>query len=285
MELSYEQERVARINAENAKVKRVIKIIIGSLIGVILFFGAFTIVSPQEIGIVTRAGALNRSLSEGFHFKIPFVEGVTKMKIQEQKLTVDSQVYSKDAQTVDTKLTVNYQLKRESVEKVFRETRNNYQDIIINPVMSPAIEEVFSKFTAQELVERRSELPVAVKNAVIERVGEKGILIKGVEFTFDFDDQYENAIRNKQVQEQQALAQKNITAQEEEKKKQEILKAEALAERTRLEAVALQSAQGDKVIAKIYAEAALEAAKKWNGALPQQMIPNSTLPFIQVGQK
>ena len=281
MESTYDQQR----REDYANFMKVVKIIIASLFGAVIIFGGFTIVSPQEIGIITRAGALNRSLSEGFHFKIPLIEGVTKMKIQEQKLTVDSQVYSKDAQTVDTKLTVNYQLKRSDVERVYRETKNNYQDIIITPVLSPAIEEVFSKFTAQELVEKRSELPVAVKNAVIERVGEKGILIKGVEFTFDFDDQYENAIRNKQVQEQQALAQKNITAQEEERKKQEILKAEALAERTRLEAVALQSAQGDKVIAKIYAEAALEAAKKWNGALPQQMIPNSTLPFIQVGQK
>ena len=281
MESTYEQQR----RGDYANFMKVVKIIIASLFGAVIIFGGFTIVSPQEIGIITRAGALNRSLSEGCHFKIPLIEGVTKMKIQEQKLTVDSQVYSKDAQTVDTKLTVNYQLKRSDVERVYRETKNNYQDIIITPVLSPAIEEVFSKFTAQELVEKRSELPVAVKNAVIERVGEKGILIKGVEFTFDFDDQYENAIRNKQVQEQQALAQKNITAQEEEKKKQEILKAEALAERTRLEAVALQSAQGDKVIAKIYAEAAHEAAEKWNGALPQQMNPNSTLPFIQVGQK
>lgn len=273
------------MNEKQVSVKKVVSYVVLGLVAVIVLFGSWTMVSPQEVGIVTRAGALNRSLSEGFHFKIPIIEGVTKMKIQEQKLTIDSQVYSKDAQTVDTKLTVNYQLKRDKVETVYRETKNNYQDIIISPVLSPSIEEVFSKFTAQELVEKRSLLPIEVKNAVIERVGDKGILIKGVEFTFDFDDQYESAIRNKQVQEQQALAQVNVTRQEEEKKKQEILRAEALAEKTRLEAVALQSAQGEKVIQKIYAEAALEAAKKWNGQLPQQMIPNATLPFIQLGSK
>lgn len=260
-----------------------VRVFIG-LIVLMLLFGSYTIVSPQEVGIVTRTGSLNRSLSEGLHFKIPFVESVTKMKIQEQKFTVDTQVYSKDTQTVDTKLTVNYQLKRESIEKTFRETRNNYQDIIISPVLSPAVEEVFSRYTAQQLVEQRSQLPIDIKNAVIERVGDKGILIKGVEFTFDFDDQYEAAIRNKQVQEQQALAQANVTAQEKEKKLQEILKAEAMAEKTRLEAQALASQQGEKVIAKIYAEAALEAAKKWNGQLPVQMIPDATLPFIQLGK-
>jgi len=263
---------------------RVFKYGVFVFVVLIILFSSFTIVSPQEVGIVTRTGALNRSLSEGLHFKIPILESVTKMKIQEQKFEVTTQVYSKDSQTVDTKLAVNYQIKREDVEKLYRETRNNYEQIIIQPVLSPSIEEVFSKYTAKELVENRAQLPVEVRNTVISRVGEKGILIKGVEFTFDFDEKYENAIRNKQVEEQKALAQANVTAQEEEKKKQEILKAEAMAEKTRLEAQALASQQGEKVITKIYAEAALEAAKRWDGKLPTQMIPDSTLPFIQLAK-
>lgn len=118
----------------------------------------------------------------------------------------------------------------------------------------------------------------------MKQIVNRGFLVSSVTITnIDFDDQYESAIKNKQVQEQQALAQINITKQEDEKKKQEILKAEALAEKTRLEAVALQSAQGEKLIDKLYAEAALESAKKWNGVLPTQMIPGATLPFIQVG--
>ncbi len=67
------------------------------------------------------------------------------------------------------------------------------------------------------------------------------------------------------------MAQANITAQEEEKKQQEILRAEALSEKTRLEADALATSNGEKVIEKIYAEAALEAAKRWDGSVPQTM--------------
>jgi len=274
--------RAARKEAEARLIKRVVGGFIIAILALIFLFGSFTVVSPQEVGVVTRTGALNRILGEGLHLKFPLIEGVTKMAIQEQKYTVDSQVYSRDAQTVDTKLTINYQLNRADVEKTYRETKNNYQDIIIQPILSPVVEEVFSRYTAQELVEKRTMLPSDIKTRIIERVGGKGITVKGVEFTFDFDDQYEAAIKNKQVQEQQALAQVNITAQEKEKKAQEILKAEALAERTRLEAIALQSAQGDKVIAKIYAEAALKAAEKWDGKLPTQMIPGSTVPFINL---
>jgi len=255
------------------------------VIGIICAWFSFTIVTPQQIGVITRLGAINRIVDEGLHFKVPFIESVTKMKIQEQKFVVGTQSYSKDGQTVDVEVTVNYMLKRESAERVFREARNNYQDIFIAPVITPATEETLSKYTAQGLIENRTTLPIEIKNMIITRIGDKGILVKGVEITaLDFDDTYESAIRNKQVKEQEALAQVNVTKQEEEKKKQEILKAEALAERTRLESQALASQQGEKVITKIYAEAALEAAKKWNGVLPTQMIPGQTLPFIQLGK-
>lgn len=256
-----------------------------ALISLIIIFSSFSIINPQEVGIITRLGSLNRTAAEGLNFKIPFIEKVTKMNISEQRFNFPNQVYSKDGQVVDTQLIVNYQLNSSSVVDIYRETKNNYQEIIITPVLSPAVEEIFSKYTAQELIDKRASLSPEIKAAVVDRVGKRGILIKGVEFTFDFDDAYEAAIKNKQVQEQQALAQINITAQEKEKKEQEILKAEALSEKTRLEALALASQQGEKVISKIYAEAALEAAKKWNGVLPSQMIPGQTLPFIQLGKQ
>jgi len=257
-------------------------------IGFLILLGTFTIVSPQEVGIITRLGALNRSVEQGFHFKIPLVEDVTKMNVADQKFVVPNQVYSKDGQTIDTQLTLNYKLNPVNVLDIFKATRNNYQDIIISPILTPVVEEVFSKYTAQELIEKRALLAVEIKNIVVDRVNSRGILVSGVEFTFDFDDQYEAAIRNKQVQEQQALAQVNITAQEKEKKAQEILKAEALSEKTRLEGVALQSAQGEKVISKIYAEAALEIAKKWNGQSCQSncygTALTSPLPIVNIGK-
>ncbi len=266
------------------KIGRIISAVIGLFVVLNIVFGAWVVINPQEVGVVTRTGSLNRVLGEGLHWKFPFVESVTKMNVSEQKYESKNQVYSKDGQVVDTALVVNYEVNKVSVEKLYRETRNDYQTIILAPVLSPAVEEIFSKYTAQELIDKRAALSPEIKSGVITRVGERGIIIKGVEFTFDFDDQYEAAIKNKQVQEQQALAQVNITAQEKEKKAQEILKAEALAEKTRLEAQALASQQGEKVIAKIYAEAALKAADKWNGQLPLQMIPGQTLPFIQLGK-
>lgn len=236
-------------------------------------FGSFAVVSPQEKAIVTNLGRIDRVLDGGFHGKLPFVESVTTMDMTIQAFPVQELTYSKDSQIVAAEVTVNYRLKPESVEQIFIEVRKDYESRLVAPAVKDAIKSVVAKYTAQGLLDNRATVPGEVKVAIDGALDARGIVVENVLFTnVDFDDAYEEAVRNKQVQEQQALAQANITKQEEEKKEQEILKAQALAEKTRLESAALASQQGEKLIAKIYAEAALELAKKWNGTVPATYI-------------
>lgn len=264
---------------------KIIGFIVVGILGLIVFFSSFTIVSPQEKAVVTRLGSISRVLDNGFHFKAPFIESVTKMDVQIQALPVTELAYSKDSQTVSTEVTLNYRLDPVAVEQVFKEVKKDYKSRIIIPAIKESIKSVTANYTAQGLIDNRAKISVDVKSVITDRISSRGFIVDSVSITnLDFDDAYEDAVKMKQVAEQKALAQVNVTKQEEEIKKQEILKAEALAEKTRLESQALASQQGEKVINKIYAEAALEAAKKWNGQLPQQMIPGQTLPFIQLGK-
>ncbi len=267
----------------------VFKIAGWSILGILALsavFGLFAQVSEQEVGIVTRNGKISRTLDAGLHLTIPFIEDVTKMDTQVKAFPVAELTYSKDAQTVAAEVTLNYSINRNQAEQIFREVKNNYEAVLIAPAIKEAIKVTIAGYTAQGISDNRGEIPGKMKALLEATLTQKGIFVQNVSITnIDFDDAYETAVRNKQVQEQEALAQVNITKQEEQKKQQEILKAQALSEKTRLEAQALQSSQGEKLIEKIYAEAALEAAKKWNGQLPTQMIPGSTLPFIQLGNK
>lgn len=255
------------------------------LIVVILLFSSWTIVSPQEKAIVVRLGSIKGILESGFNFKMPFIDKIVKMDISTNAIKGTELGYSKDGQTVAFEATMTYALNSGEVENIYKEYRKDYESRVILPAIKEAIKTVASKYTAQGIIENRSKLSSEMKDLLAAQVVTRGFVVEGVVVTnIDFDDAYEAAIQNKQIAEQQALAQINVTRQEDEKKKQEILKAEALAEKTRLESQALASQQGEKVINKIYAEAALEAAKKWDGKLPTQMIPGQTLPFIQLGK-
>lgn len=247
---------------------------------------SFTIVSPQQQALVIRLGSINRTLDSGINVKLPWpIEKVVKIDTSIQAVKGKEMAYSKDGQTIDFEATVNYAVDQTQVTTIYKEYKKDYENRIVIPSIKEAIKSVSSKYTAQGIIDNRPKLPIEMREMLILLLKDNGFSVSNVVITnIDFDDAYENAIKEKQIAEQNALKQINVTKQEDEKKKQEILKAEALAEKTRLESQALASQQGEKVINKIYAEAALEAAKKWNGILPTQMIPGQTLPFIQLGK-
>lgn len=263
-----------------------------AVIALVGFLSSFTTIETQEKGVVTRFGAINRTLDEGFHLVNPFTENVTKMDISVQKLTLQELAYSQDSQIVGATVVVNYRIVPGEVSKIFQDVKQDYESKYVVPEARDAVKSIIAGYTAQGIVEKRAEIPLKIQERLQEELANKSILVTNVAVeNFDFDDQYEAAVQNKQVQEQEKFTQINITAQEEEKKKQEILKAQALAEKTRLEAVALESQNGEKVIEKIYAEAALEAAKKWNGVSPTTVVTGSAdgnlplFPYMSVNSK
>lgn len=259
------------------------------LAGVVAFVGLIVLamsavtVEQTERGVLTRFGEVQGTLEPGFHFVNPFTQDIYKMDVSVRALPLTELTYSKDGQIISVSYTVNYQLNNSSVENVFKEVRNDYEARYVVPRSKQYLKDVFSKYTAQGVIDNRGLIPGEVTALLAADLSGKGITVSNVIIeNLDFDDSYEQAIQNKQVQEQQALAQVNITKQEEEKKKQEILKAEALAEKTRLEVQALASSQGEQIIEKIRAEAQLEAAKNWNGVLPENMYGSAPIPLINV---
>lgn len=256
---------------------------VATFIGIVFLLMTFTIIEQTERGVLTNFGQVTGTLEPGFHMINPFTENVHRIDVSVQALEVQELSYSKDTQIVDVQATVNYQLNSNEVEKLFTEVRTDAESRYVIPRTKEALKNIFAKYNAQGIIDNRSQLTSEIKIELVNELSGLGITVQDVLLTnLDFDDAYENAVQRKQVAEQEALAQENITKSEEEKKKQEILKAEALAEKTRLEAQALASSQGQQVIEKIYAEAQLEASKKWNGQLPTNMYGSVPLPLINI---
>lgn len=256
-----------------------------AVIVLILVFSTAISVQQTERGVVTRFGEFQKVVEPGFHLVNPFTTDVHIVETAVQALPFEEQTYSSDGQVLDVQYTVNYHVNPMSVEALYKEVNRNYESVYVLPKARQALKEVFSKYTAQGVIENRGKLSEEVANVLraYPELTPKGLVIDSVAIAnIDFDDRYEEAIQNKQVQEQAALAQVNITKQEEEKKKQEILKAEALAEKTRLEVQALSTSQGGEIIEKLKAEAQLEAAKRWNGVLPTNMYGSAPIPLINI---
>ena len=88
---------------------KVVMIIAAVLVVVIIGFDCFKIVDAGHTGVVVTLGKVNEGvLQEGLHIKAPFVQQVVKIDNRIVKLEVGAEAFSKDLQTVETTLAINY---------------------------------------------------------------------------------------------------------------------------------------------------------------------------------
>jgi membrane protease subunit HflK len=73
-----DQLRKIRIRGQSVKI-----LVVFVLVLIVLFSSVYQI-EPEQVGVIQRFGAYNRITESGLHFKIPFVEKVTKVRAQRQ---------------------------------------------------------------------------------------------------------------------------------------------------------------------------------------------------------
>ena len=61
-----------------------IRLILLAVVGVVIFFGSFYQIQPDEVGVIRRFGAYSRTTDPGLHLKWPFLEKLDKVPIQRQ---------------------------------------------------------------------------------------------------------------------------------------------------------------------------------------------------------
>ncbi len=254
----------------------------------IAIFVIFSIINPFVLigagkrGIVMNFGAVQDSiLGEGIHFRIPIVQKVAKMDIQTQKLEVKALAYSKDIQTVESQLALNYHLKADEVNKLWQEVGDDYESRLIDPSIQESVKAATARFTAQELIEQRARVKDEIKTELFNRLGKYFVVDEFSIIDFSFSDEYEKAVEAKQVAQQSALKAENDLQRIKTEAEQRVAQAKAEAEAIKVQS---EAANNDKYINLKALEVQKAAVEKWNGVLPSQMIPNASLPFINLNK-
>lgn len=227
-------------------------------------------------GVVTTFGKVTgKTYTEGLHFKAPVAQAVTKMDNRVQKVEVDTEAFSKDLQTVSTKLAINYQVKPEKSAELYKTVGRSYEDILITPAVNEVLKSLVSLYTAEENVTNRELISQGLVDGLNEKLEKRGIKIVSVSIVdFDFSDAYIQAIEEKQVAQQQLL-------KAEAEKQKKIKEAEAAAEAVKIAANA--EAEANKKVSDSITDKILENKKieKWNGILPKVTGGNGTI--IDIG--
>lgn len=248
--------------------KRNIIMAIITLFAVIVLTSSFTIIHSGEVGIRVRFGkVVNKSTHEGVNLKIPFIERIERMNIRVQKSEVKTTSSSKDLQEVDMSLAVNYRIDNKKAVNLFKTVGVNYREVILEPAIQESIKATTSKYTAEELITKRSEVSGKSMEELSKKVAKYGLTVSDFNITnFSFSQEFDRAIEEKQVAEQKVLTAKQELEKEKIEAEKKVVKAEAEKKANELKERSLT----DNIIREKFIE-------KWDGVLPKVSGSNSIL--------
>lgn len=247
-----------------------------AIVALLLLFPSIGYVSSGYRGVVLRFGAVTgRILSEGIYVVSPLGESVHEMSVQVEADAKKASASSKDLQTVDTEVTLNYALIPERVADVYQSLRDDYATRIIDPAIQEAVKAATARFNAEQLITERQAVRDAIEALLTARLSTHGIRIDAISLTnFAFSRDFTNAIEAKVTATQSALKAENDLRRIQVEAEQRIATARAEAEAIRIQAQSISAQGGDSYVA-------LKWIEKWNGAPPSMMTggSNSSLLF------
>ena len=276
-------------------------------VAVLIALNSYFTVDAGEKGVIRRFGETIRVVDAGLGFKIPVVDSLITISTRDQSLSFGSRrsdgevgyglnAYTRDQQSVNAALTITYNVTDPiGVYDRYR-TIENMVTQIIEPRVRSQVETTFGQFTVQTSITERAKLSDTLQNNIRKALEGQPIAVNSVQLSeIKYSDAYEKGIelsmqKNIEIQtkeRQLTIAQKEaeiIRTQAQAEADAQIIQAKVEAEKVKLrgEAEAQAIRAKGEALKENQQLVSLTAAEKWDGKLPGTMLPNSTVPFIQM---
>jgi regulator of protease activity HflC (stomatin/prohibitin superfamily) len=242
--------------------------------GFILYNSIFTVQSGYK-AIVFNFGSISEIRDEGLNFKIPIVQSYLKVDVRTQKAEGPASAASRDMQSVQAKITLNYHLDPTKLADTYTRFGLDIDKKIINPRIQEVIKAVTAKFSAEELLTKRELVKIEISNQLTQSVSRYNVIVEDIQITnFEFSNQFNDAIEAKQTAEQNALRAKNDLDRIIVEAEQKVTMARAEAEAIRIQSEAVRAQGGESYVR-------LKAIEKWDGKLPHYT-GAGPMPFLEV---
>jgi len=258
----------------------VVLIIIGMTLLFLIILKPWVQIGAGERGVVLNFGAVKPTvLGEGLHFRVPLQQQITIMDVKVQKASTDASASSSDLQEVSSTVAINYHIIPDKANIVYQSIGTEFKERIIDPAVQEVVKAVSARYTAENLITKRSAVSDAMKSTLTERLLEYNIAVDAFSIVeFSFSKIFMDAIESKQTAEQLALKAQRDLERIKIEAEQKITSAKAEAEALRLQRANISI----DLIELRRIEANIKAIEKWNGILPQ-VTGSGAVPFIGVG--
>jgi len=173
---------------------------IGAVFVLIMLLSSFYTINETERGVVLAGGKLSKIEEPGIHFKLPGYHEVKRVSLQTwtdkfQKL----EAYSKDQQPADMRVSVTWSAQPTMVGELYRTAidLNGVTSRFIQVITPNEVENTFGQFTAEKLVQDRTQFVLALTKRIRENVPAFVNVISVQVENVNFSKAYEQTIEEK----------------------------------------------------------------------------------------
>ena len=196
---------------------------------------------------------------EGTHFAIPWLERAILFDVRSRPRSLVSLTGSKDLQMVNISLRTLCRPDESKLARVYRHLGLDFDEKILPSVVNEVLKSVVAQYNASQLITQRDQVSRQIRDILIKRASDFDIILDDVSIThLSFSPEYERAVEQKQVAQQQAEKARWVVEKAKEQKKTIVLKAQGEQQAARMIGGAIRDNPGFVELRRI--EAAKEIA-------------------------
>ena len=228
-----------------------VAVVLVAIVGFGLVPSSFHTVEAGQIAVVKYLGEAKEVRTPGTYFDFWVTNTYEYYDSKVQNMEISTQAYSKDAQTMNIAMNVQYKI--DSAKALDIANQYGTIDMLANRIQSIAIEKTkatLSSYSAMNIIETRSQISPRVEGIIKDAVNDEYCveIVAVVLTNIDFSDAFEKTVEDKMIAEQEKL-------------KAEYEKATAIVNAEKELEVAKLGAQAKLEKAKADAEAQIEVAR------------------------
>ena len=251
----------------------------------VIMSSSFAIIPTGYTGVRTTFGQISsKTVQNGFNWKVPFVQEVSKVNNKQQDITFEDKVWSETTERTSIfykNITVTYQINPEKSAWIYANVSDYKDNLVSSSLVASAIKSSSKTLSDTNATNRSKIEPLVMQNvqsSLDEKYGKDIVVVNKVVISdADFEDSYNKAIAEKQQaqldsEKQSIVNQKNVDK----------AKADAEAKLTAADAESkankkLERSLTDRVLKNAYID-------KWNGQMPDVVTSKDESIMIDIGK-